>query len=452
MRSNNLTKRQRRLIVAITLSGSFLSVLMQFLLITAFPIIMVEFNVNASEVQWLTTSYMLTIAILIPMTAFLIDTFKTRTLMMGAMFLFFIGTLIGLLAPTFEMLLVGRIFQGAGSGMLMPLMQTLLLLIYPREKRGFAMGMAGLVINVAPAIGPPISGVIINAFEWRAIFLLTLLIAAAIMLLMFLFMRNITERRESKIDILSVLLSTVGFGGVLYGFNTEGIAMIVIGGITLSLFVIRQFRLEQPILELRVLKAPIFALVAMISILSFSLLISIETILPMYVQNVQERPALDAGVIVFPGAMTLAVMSLLAGQLFDKYGGKRMAGIGFILITTSSLSYFFLLDVDTSLVLVALLFMFAMGGVALINMPIMTTGINALPDSLVAHGTAIINTARQFGGALGLTFIISFISRQAAEDGSADALNFLIGVAHAFFVAFLFALVGLLLSFLLKKE
>ncbi|QQK79156.1 DHA2 family efflux MFS transporter permease subunit [Salicibibacter cibi] len=452
MHSNKRTKIQRRLIVAITLSGSFLSVLMQFLLITAFPRIMVEFDVNASEVQGLTTIYMLMIAILIPMTAFLIDTFKTRTLMMSAMFLFSIGTLFGLLAPSFEMLMVGRIFQGAGSGMLMPLMQTLLLLIYPREKRGFAMGMAGLVINVAPAIGPPISGVIVNAFEWRAIFLLTLLIAVAIMILMFLFMRNVTERRDSKIDVLSILLSTVGFGGILYGFNTEGVAMIGIGSITLILFVIRQFRLEQPTLELRVLKTPIFALVAMVSILSFSLLISIETILPMYVQNVQEHSALYAGIVVFPGAMTLAVMSLLAGKLFDKYGGKRMALIGFILIATSTLSYFFLLDVHTSLAFVSVLFMFAMGGVALINMPIMTTGINALPDALVAHGTAIINTARQFGGSLGLTFIISFISRQATVDDAADALHFLNGVSHAFFVAFLFAFVGLLLSFMLKKE
>ncbi|MBB6450085.1 EmrB/QacA subfamily drug resistance transporter [Geomicrobium halophilum] len=460
MSSNNLSSLHRRLIVAIALSGSFLSVLTQFLLITAFPRIMVEFDVNASEVQWLTTSFMLTIAVLIPITAFLIDTFKTRTLMMSAMFLFFIGTLLGLFAPTFEILLAGRIFQGAGSGIMMPLMQTILLLIYPREKRGFAMGMAGLVINVAPAIGPPISGVIINSFEWRAVFLLTLLIAALIMLFIFLFMRNVTEQRESNIDVLSILLSSIGFGGILYGFNTmeaagaeTGIAIFIMsaGIVSLCLFVVRQFRLQTPILELHVLKVPIFALVTIISILSFSLLISTETILPMYVQNVQGLSALHAGIIVFPGAMTLAVMSLLAGKLFDKYGGKRMAKIGFLLLAVTTLCYYLMLDVDTPLVFVAIVFMFVMGGVALINMPIMTAGINALPDSLVAHGTAIVNTARQFGGSLGLTFIISFITLETAENGAVDALSFLDGVLHAFFVAFLFAVAGFLFSLMIKK-
>ncbi|SDI74632.1 DHA2 family efflux MFS transporter permease subunit [Natribacillus halophilus] len=455
MTPTNLSPIHRRLIVALALSGSFLAVLTQFLLITAFPRIMAEFDVNASEVQWLTTGFMITMAVLIPMTAFLIDKFKTRPLMMIAMFLFCLGTLVGWLAPSFEILLAGRIIQGVGSGIMLPLMQTLLLLIYPREKRGFAMGLAGMVINVAPAIGPPLSGVMINVFEWRAVFLLTLPLAVGILLLMFLFMRNVTEQRETKIDILSLLLSTIAFGGMLYGFNTieaGGTATISIsvGVIALALFVVRQLRSEKPILELRVFKVPIFALVTVISISSFSLLISIETILPMYVQNVQELSAFTAGIIVAPGALTLALMSFFAGRLFDKYGGKSIAVIGFVLLSASTLCYSFILDIDTSLVLTAVIFMISMAGVALINMPIMTTGINALPDSLVPHGTAIVNTARQFGGSLGLTFIISFIGRATTE--TADPFEFLSGVKTAFFVAFLFAITGLVLSLLIKKE
>src|SRR5699024_4650629 len=256
MTSTNLSPLHRRLIVGTTLSASFLSVLTQFLLITAFPKIMIEFEINSSDVQWLTTSFMLTVAILIPITAYLIDRLKTRTLMMSAMTLFFTGTLISFVAPSFSILIAGRIIQGMGSGIMIPLMQTIMFLIYPKEKRGFAMGLAGLVINVAPAIGPPISGLLIKYFEWRALFLLTLPVAACILLLVFLFMRNITEQRKTEIDVLSILLSIIGFGGMLYGFNKiEGsgltdagtLSSLIGGALAIGLFVLRQLRLKTPI-------------------------------------------------------------------------------------------------------------------------------------------------------------------------------------------------------------
>lgn len=420
-----------------------------------------EFSINSTEVQWLTTSFMLTVAILIPITAYFIDTFKTRHLMMGAMVLFFIGTFVGLIAPSFHVLLVGRVIQGMGSGIMIPLMQTILFLIYPKEERGYAMGLAGMVINVAPAIGPPLSGVLVEYFEWRALFYLTLPIAAIVLILVFLFMRNVTEQRKTEIDMSSILLSTVGFGGTLYGFNklqevglseTVTIVSLIVGILALVLFVFRQFQLSVPILELRVLKVPVFALVAFISILGFSLLISIETILPMYVQNAQQFSAFYGGLIVMPGALTLAVMSLLAGRLFDKYGGKMIAIIGFILLSVSTLSFHFILTLETPFIVSMLLFMIAMGGVALINMPLMTAGINSLPDKLIPHGTSVINTVRQFGGTLGLTFIMSFISK--AEAGTADVVpsDYLTGVKAAFLVAFLFAMTGLLLSFFVEKK
>lgn len=461
MKPADLPRFHKRLIVAITLSASFLSVLTQFLLITAFPKIMQEFAVNSTEVQWLTTGYMLTAAILIPITAYFIDTFKTRNLMLSAMLLFFIGTLIGLVAPSFSILLIGRIFQGIGSGIMIPLMQTILFLLYPREKRGFAMGLAGMVINVAPAIGPPISGVLIKYFEWRSLFYLTLPIAALIIILMYLYMRNITEQKETAVDFLSILLSTIGFGGLLYGFNmlqesgwsdAGTVIGLIAGAVALILFVLRQFRLQIPILELRVLKVPLFTLVTVVSILSFSLLISIETILPMFIQNAQQLSAYFGGLVVMPGALTLAVMSFLAGGLFDRYGGRTIAITGFILLVLSTVLFHFILDMNTPFIVTTTLFMLSMAGVALINMPIMTAGINALPDHLIPHGTSVINTARQFGGSIGLTFIISFISRVEASSTTIDPGNYLTGVKTAFFVAFLFAVTGLLLSLFIKNQ
>lgn len=460
MTPTNISLKHRRLMVAISLSAAFLSVLTQFLLITAYPRIMTEFEINASEVQWLTTGYMLALAVFTPMSAYLIDKFKTRPLMISAMSLFVLGTILGFFASSFTVLLIGRIIQGVSSGIMMPLMQTLLFLVYPREKRGYAMGLAGLVINVAPAVGPPISGILINHFAWRSLFLLSLPIALIILLLIFLFMQNVTEQRETNIDFISIILSTIGFGGVLYGFtmlqtsdvtNLGTIVSIALGIVSLAWFALRQLRLKTPILELRVFKVQVFTLVTIISILSFSLLISAESILPMYVQNAQQLSALHAGLVAAPGALTLALMSLFAGNLYDKYGGKTIAILGFILLSISMISYHFIIGLNTSLILTAFLFMLAMAGVALINMPIMTAGINALPDDLVAHGTAIINTARQFGGSIGLTFIISFISSAAGSE-TADALHFLDGVKNAYLVAFLFAIVGLALALLLKKE
>ncbi|GAB4074193.1 MDR family MFS transporter [Barrientosiimonas marina] len=461
MASVDLSRSYRRLIVAITLSASFLSVLTQFLLITAFPKIMEEFSVNSTEVQWLTTGYMLTIAVLIPITGYLIDKFKTRTLMLSAMSMFFIGTLIGLAAPSFPVLLAGRIFQGVGSGIMIPLMQTILFLVFPKEKRGFAMGLAGLVINVAPAIGPPISGVMVRYFEWRSLFWVTLPIAALILVLVFIFMRNITEQRKTDIDFSSIILSTVGFGGMLYGFNRVedagigdpiAIVSMLVGAVALALFAVQQLRLQTPILELRVLKVPTLALVAFVSILAFSLLISSETMLPMYVQNAQQFSAFYGGLIVMPGALTLALMSLFAGNLFDKYGGRIIAIIGFVLLVVSTLGFHFILTLDTPFIVTMILFMLAMAGVGLINMPIMTAGINALPDELIPHGTAVVNTARQFGGSLGLTFIISFISQAETGSEAVDPLNYLSGVKTAFFVAFLFAVIGLISAFFIDRK
>ncbi|GAA0433823.1 MDR family MFS transporter [Lentibacillus halophilus] len=457
----NLTRFHRYLIVGITLSAAFLSVLTQFLLITAFPKIMQEFAINSTDVQWLTTTYMLTMAVLIPITAYFIDAFPTRKLMMTAMVLFLAGTFIGLVAPSFPILLVGRVFQGMGSGIMIPLMQTILFLMYPKEKRGFALGLAGLVINVAPAIGPPISGALTQYFGWRALFLLIIPIAACILLLVFLYMRNVTEQRETVIDTLSILWSTVGFGGMLFAFNqledgglTEPATLIglIAGGVALVLFISRQLRLSTPILELRVLKVPVFALVAIISILSFSLLISTETILPLYVQNAQRYSAFFGGIIVMPGALTLAFMSLYAGRLFDKYGGKVIAIIGFVLLSVSTIGFYVILDLNTPFVITMALFIVAMAGVGLINMPIMTAGINALPDHLIPHGTAVINTARQFGGSLGLTFIISFISSVQAGSATMDPDTYLNGVKTSFFVAFLFAVTGLFLALFLERR
>jgi|SRR5690625_104266 len=461
MATANLTTNQRRIIVALTLSSSFLSVLMMFLLITAYPRIMQEFAINSTEVQWLTTSFMLTVAVLIPITAYFIDTFTTRTVMISAMALFLVGTFIGFIAQSFPVLIIGRLIQGIGSGIMIPLMQTILYLIFPREKRGAAMGLAGMITNVAPAVGPPLSGILIKYFGWRSLFLIPLPIAGLILLLVIFYMRNVTEQQETKVDMASILLSIIGFGGTLYGFNkwqevglTDSVTVfsLTIGIAGILIFAWRQLKLQFPTLEIRVLKVPIFTLAAFLAILGFSLLIVTETIMPMYVQNAQQHSAYYAGLVVMPGALTLAIMSYLAGKLFDKYGGKPVSIGGYVIVIASMLSYYLIIDLQTSFVTAMLLFAVSMAGFALINMPIITAGINALPDDLIPHGTSVINTIRQFGGTIGLTFIISFVSRAEGDAAAINPENYLTGVKSAFFVSFIIAVIGLSLSFFIREK
>lgn len=461
MTATKLTNVQRRIIVAITLSSSFLSVLMMFLLITAYPRIMQEFSINSTQVQWLTTGFMLTTAVLIPITAYFIDRFSTRIVMISAMVLFLLGTFVGFMAQSFPMLIVGRLIQGVGSGIMIPLMQTILYLVFPREQRGYAMGLAGMITNVAPAVGPPLSGILIKYFGWRSLFVLPLPIAGLILILVIIYMRNVTEQRETKIDILSILLSIIGFGGTLYGFNmwqeigltnTVTIISLTVGIIGIAAFAWRQLRLKVPTLEIRVLKVPLFSLAAILSILGFSLLVTTETIMPMYVQNAQQHTAYYAGLVVMPGALMLALMSLLAGKLFDKYGGKPVTIAGYVVVIGSMLGFYLLLQLQTSFFVAMLLFVLSMAGFGLINMPIVTAGINALPDKFIPHGTSVINTFRHFGGTLGLTFIISFISRAEGDATTINPDNYLAGVHSAFFVALVIAVIGLALSFLIREN
>src|SRR5690625_4241471 len=256
-------------LILVLLSGAFITILNQTLLGTALPPIMQDLNLTESTVQWLQSIFMLVNGIMIPVTAFLIERFTTRRLFLTAMSLFAFGTLIAAIAPGFSLLLVGRIFQAAGAGIMMPLLQTIMFLIFPIERRGTAMGMFGLVIAFAPAIGPSLSGWLVDHFPWRSVFYVVLPIAIINIVAAYFLLKNITEQTSPKVDVLSIILSTLGFGGLLYGFSMAGsegwtsaqvIVSLLVGAITLFIFIMRQLRLEEPILEFRVFKYKTFSL------------------------------------------------------------------------------------------------------------------------------------------------------------------------------------------------
>lgn len=264
----------RGMLIAVLLIGTFCTVLNQTLLTTAFPTLMETFDISASDVQWLTTGFLLVNGIMIPISAWLINKFSSKNLYLFAMITFLIGTIVCYTAPSFSLLLIGRLIQAAGVGLSMPLLQTIVLFIFPPEKRGAAMGMAGIVIGLAPALGPTLSGWIIDNYNWRLLFGMVIPIVIITIILAFFFMKSVIPLSNPKIDILSAVLSSIGFGSLLYGFSSVGndgwlstkvILTLVVGILFITIFVFRQLKIDEPFLNIRVFKSSDFAIAAVLS-------------------------------------------------------------------------------------------------------------------------------------------------------------------------------------------
>ncbi|GAA0345452.1 MULTISPECIES: MDR family MFS transporter [Oceanobacillus] len=443
---------------AVLLSGAFVTILNQTLLGTALPPIMKDLNLSESTAQWLQSVFMLVNGIMIPVTAFLIDKFTTRKLFMTAMGLFTIGTFIAAISPNFSLLLVGRILQASGAGIMMPLMQTILFLTFPVHRRGTAMGLFGLVIAFAPAIGPSLSGWLVDQFPWRSVFYVVLPIAILDMIAAYFLLKNVTELKKPKLDILSVILSTVGFGAILYGFSVAGdagwlslqvILTIVIGSISLYWFITRQLNLKEPLLEFRVFKHSTFTLATALGMLVFAAMIGTNVILPLYMQNMVGFSALESGLVLLPGAIIMGFSNPITGYLFDRFGGKWLARGGLLLLALTTFA-FTNLSADTSFNYLATMNAIRMISIAMVMMPMTTMALNQLPNELIPHGTAMNNTFRQVAGSVGTAVLVTIMST-AAIPGE-DINGIIHGVNVSFIVAAIIAIVGFILSFKLKEE
>lgn len=443
-------------LVIVLITSAFVAILNQTLLTTAFPHIMSDLNIDAAAVQWLQSVFMLVNGIMIPITAFLIDRFTTRQLFFTAMGLFGLGTLISSLAPSFAILLVGRILQAAGAGIMMPLMQTILFLIYPIDKRGSAMGMFGMIIAFAPAIGPTLSGWLVDQFPWRSLFYVVLPIIVINLFLAYFLLKNITEQKNPKVDVLSIALSTLGFGGILYGFSSAGShswtsshvsVSLIIGTITLVWFILRQLKLETPILEFRVFKNKIFTITTALGMVSFIAMIGAAVVMPIFLQDMLGFSAMKSGLSLMPGAIVMGVMSPITGRLFDKYGARWLAIVG-LTLTVITTFMFANLSTETTFAYVATVNAIRMFGISMVMMPVTTAGLNQLSPTLIPHGTAMNNTMRQVAGSVGTAFLVTIMITQGRpEEGVAGLIH---GVNISFIVAGIFAIIALILAFFVR--
>lgn len=455
-----LTPFRKKMLVVSILSASFLFLLNQFLLITAFPQIMEDFSINATQVQWLTTSFLLTTTTLIPTMGYFMGRFQARTLTFVAISFFILGTLLAIFAQTFMLLIVARVIQAVGAGMMLPLVQTVLLLVYPIEKRGYAMGLMTMVVNVAPAIGPSIAGYIVDLSSWRFLFWLVLPLAIALFVLNSIFMQNITEKGQARLSIPSLFFSAIGFAGTILAisnFSVYGLASMyviipaVIGMLALTTFIWIQLISDQPMLNLRLFRLKWFVHGTLLSFVISILLLSTETLLPLFIQDVQGRTAFISGMTLLPGTLLLSVTSFLAGKWFDQYGGKVLGIIGYSVMAVTFM-WFTIMGADTTVIAMIVCFSLFMGAVGIVMTPATAIAMNALQQEDLPHGTAIVNTVKQFGAALGVTILTTVVSIQAAQPEYSYIEGTLRGLSMAFATMGVFSFIALLLVLYTKNR
>ncbi|MDO6654356.1 DHA2 family efflux MFS transporter permease subunit [Anaerobacillus sp. 1_MG-2023] len=465
-------------ILAILIVGAFIAFLNNTLLNIALPSIMADLQIETATVQWLTTGFMLVNGIMIPATAFLIEKYSVRRLFLVAIGLFTIGTVVAGMAEIFPVLLGGRMLQASGSAIMMPLLMNVMLVSFPIEKRGAAMGVFGLILMAAPAIGPTLSGWIIENYDWRMLFHFVTPIAITIFLLGFFLLKDKKEKVNIRLDLFSLILSSIGFGGILYGFSSAGnkgwdspqvYLTIGIGVISLTTFIIRQSKQERPMLNFSIFKYPMFALSSSITMVLNMAMFSGMLLLPIYVQTIRGISPLDAGLMMLPGALVMAFMSPITGRLFDKIGGRILATTG-LAITVVTTYLFSTLSMDTTYNYIMILHAVRMFGMSMVMMPVSTNGLNQLPARFYPHGTAMNNTLNQVAGAIGTALLVTIMSnrtesaaadlaREAATSGAVDptmqqqiAMQAMLeGINFAFFVATFIAGLAFVLSFFIKR-
>ncbi|TBL78124.1 DHA2 family efflux MFS transporter permease subunit [Paenibacillus thalictri] len=404
--------------LAVLMVGAFVTILNQTLLNVALPHMMTDFNISATTAQWLSTAYMLVNGVLIPISAYLIATLGTKKLFVLAMSIFTIGSVVCAIAPNFSVMLLGRVLQACGAGIMMPLIMSVFLTVFPPEKRGTAMGSIGIVMIFAPAVGPTLAGWIVQNYTWRILFIMVVPLGLLSVALGFRFIANIIKPSFPKFDGWGAVTSTLGFGGLLYGFSEAGskgwssfvvIGFLILGAIFTLIFVLRELRVDQPLLEMRVFQYNIFTLTTIIGAAINLTMFGAMILLPIYLQNIRGFTPLQSGLLMLPGALLMGVMSPISGALFDRIGARPLAIVGLI-ITALTTWEFGKLTSESTYGHILMLYTVRSFGMSLIMMTVQTAGLNQIPQQLSSHATAMSNTMRQISASIGTALLVTVMS------------------------------------------
>lgn len=450
--------RKDKILVSTLLVGAFLAVLNQTLATSALPAIMASLSISADTAQWLTSAYTLVYAIVIPLSSFLMKRFSTRKLFFGAYGALLAGSIVAALAPDFPILLVGRLLQAVCVGVLTPLTMTVVMLVFPMEKRGIGMGIANVVVGIAPAAGPLFAGVVTDYLGWHAMFACVALIAVAVMVIAAFVLPNLSNGQAASLDIPSALLCSLGLIFMLYGFgavaSSENPAIplcIAAGGIVvLGLFAHRQQGIGNPLLNLSILHKHAFRTGVVAILVMQALFMGASQLVPLLVQQGLGQSATVSGLVVMPGALVGLVVSLLSGRIFDVLGVKAPTLIGAGALVAGFVGLAF--APQSGLIALGFFMALVTCGSMMAFTPLLTWGINAIGQDSIADGNAISNTARQASTALGTALFVSLMSGASTWHGGAtEGLFFGLQVAFVVELA-LAAILFVWLAFSIRKS
>jgi len=418
---------RNRLVINLLLVATFVVILNETLMAVAIPRLMRDLNVTAGAVQWLTTAFLLTVSVVIPVTGFLLQRMNTRPIFVLAMSLFTLGTLIATLASNLELLILARIIQASGTAIMMPLLMMTVMTLAPPETRGKTMGFISTVISVAPAIGPTISGFILNYLSWRWLFILVLPISLGALALGARRIQNVTTPHHARIDGLSVVLSGIAFGGLVYGVSNVGVPAAegtipagiwsAVGAVFLALFIFRQISLQKtgyPLLDLRTFESRNFTVSVLLMAIMMMSLFGTIILLPIYLQNVLGLSTLQTGLLLLPGGLLMGLLGPHVGRLYDKAGPIRLLVPG-VIVVSAVLWAMTLLGPATWVGNILIGHVVMSVGFAFLFTPLFTVSLSSLKPSLYSHGSAVIGSLQQVAGAAGVALFVALMSARAAS-------------------------------------
>ncbi len=452
-------------IIPILLLSAFVLILNETTMSVAVPVLMQAFEVDASVAQWLTTAFLLTMAVVIPLSGFIMRRLTTRAVFFLSMSLFSVGTLICALAPVFAVLLFGRIVQASGTALMMPLLMTTVLSLVAVERRGRVMGNISIVIAVAPAIGPTFSGFVQSALGWRWVFGIVLPIALAMLAAGAMRLKNFGDTAKVPVDVLSVVLSALGFGGLVYGLtqlergvdggNPTGLVVpVVVGVVALTLFVLRQRALQvhdRQLLDLRTFRSRTFTVGVGILVVAFGALLGTGVLLPLYLQDLRGLTAAETGLFLAPGGIMMGLMGPVVGRLYDKVGARVLALPGTIALALLLLGLS-RATLETPIWLLVVLYTGMMLTLGFAFTPSMTAGLNSLSPQQYSSGSALVGTLQQVGGAAGTALLVTVMTvRESGLEavGVAEAQAQMTGIELALTVAAVLAVGAVVLATML---
>ena len=456
-----------RLIIGTLLIAAFVVILNETIMGVALPRLMAELSVSARTGQWLTTAFMLTLAVVIPTTGFLLQRMSTRTVFVLAMTLFSAGTLLAAVSPGFWMLLPARIVQASGTAVMIPLLMTTVLRLVPIERRGIVMGNISIAISVAPAIGPTVSGLILQFLSWRFMFVLVLPIALAALAYGARTLTDVSETGHQKLDPVSVVLSVPAFGGIVYGLSQLGqgsaagssiaIGSLVVGVVGLLAFGVRQRGLARaerdPLLDLRPFGFRMFSVSLALLCVAMLSLFGMVILLPIYLQTIRGLGSLPTGLMLLPGGLLMGLLGPTVGKLFDRYGPKALA-TGGAAVLTFTMWRFSTVDTGTPIWMLIGLHVLMSLALACLFTPSFTTALNPLPPYLYSHGSAILATLQQVAGAAGTAMLVAIMAARTATltaTGQPELTALNEGLNTAFAVAAVVSIGAIVLALFMRK-